>query len=654
MLLVSLVLAVTLGGWTSNGPHNGSTHALVSATPDARILYAGTSAGVFRSDDGGRTWRDASGTAGEPMRNVTLLAVHPADPLTVFATKQIHEYAAEVYRTRDGGAHWELMELPSPLLPRAIRFDPNDPYIIYIGSDCQLYFLRNGPRPDYHDAAGVYRTTDGGETWKNVKTGSQCVEGLAVDPLVPSHLYVRTDFSGFSQSFDRGETWETLPYPNGLVPGDGVVVDPRDGTTRYGIIDLHPGRFVVSTDNGLTWSVREPVGVTGSSYASLTVDPGTGRLFLGTDDGLFRSGDGGRTWLHIASVPATLVSDTVVDATTRTVLAGTAFGVYASDFPYANAIPRSAGDRGTNVFRVVRDPKDGQRLFASTTDDSSGGVTSKGRLFRSRDGGLTWELLPQTSPIAKPFITVDAAGDLYAAQRSDPNLYRLRRDANEFEVLPRNQESYGLEDLFADPVHPGRVYILGYSGSWISRDAGATWERWVFPSTTSVDIDPKNANVIAGTTFGALVWSIDGGLNWDTTAIAEQRPEAIAIAPSDPLTLYFVTEGGSEGRPAHTIGRSRNGGRSWSRMTAPNTNSDTVIIYALAVDPQDANKVWASTNAGLFVSTDGAISWSNANAGLPTRAIRSIAIDLQRGRMHVGTDQGVWSRYQLGRRRAVR
>jgi len=120
---VSLLLAVTLGSWTSNGPHNGNTAALVSATPDARILYAGTSAGVFRSDDGGHTWRDVSGIAGEPLTNVTVLAVHPTDPDTLFATRQHHEYRAEVYRSTDGGAHWTLMELPIPLLRQWSHLD---------------------------------------------------------------------------------------------------------------------------------------------------------------------------------------------------------------------------------------------------------------------------------------------------------------------------------------------------------------------------------------------------------------------------------------------------------------------------------------------------------------------------------------------------
>jgi photosystem II stability/assembly factor-like uncharacterized protein len=652
MLLVSLLLAATLGSWTSNGPGNGSTTALVSATPDARILYAGTSAGVFRSDDGGRTWRDASGIAGESLRNVTLLAVHPTDPQILFATKQRQDYWAEVYRSDDGGAHWTRVDLPSPLRPHSIRFDPSDPNIIYIGSNCQLHFLRNGPRTEYHEAAGVFRSTDGGLTWKNVKPTGSCVEAISLDPLVPSHIYLRREYASFEESFDRGETWQVIPYTERrLVPSDAVVVDPRDGTTRYGIVDQPPSAFLVSTDGGITWTPRTPVGVTGGTYESLTIDPGTGRLFLGTDDGLFRSGDGGRTWIHIRSVPGTIVSATVVNSSTRSVVTATAFGLYALEFPYASAVPTGAYDRGTNVVRVVRDPKEGQRLFASTEDDYSSRRGFDGRVFRSRNGGGTWEGLPQQSPAARQHIAVDAAGDLYAVARGDSTLHRLRRDAEAFEAVPFSRGL--IYDVLADPVRAGWVYVFGLSGSFISRDAGKTWTQWAFPGSSYVDISVTNPNVVVGTTFGALIWSNDGE-NFHRTDIADQRPNPVAIAPTDPSTVYFVTEGGTPGRPAHVVGRSRNGGKSWQRMTAPNTGSDTVVIYALAVDAHDANKVWASTNAGLFVSTDGAISWLNANAGLPTRTIRSIAIDLQRGTVHVGTDQGVWSRGKGGRRRAVR
>ncbi|HEX2060602.1 MAG TPA: hypothetical protein VHK90_07665 [Thermoanaerobaculia bacterium] len=648
MILGALLLLATLSGnWTTHGPHGGRITALVAATPDARVLYAGNAGGVFRSDDGGRSWRNVSGIAGESLRNVTLLAVDPVDPDTVLAARQIHEYLGEVYKTTDGGAHWTRLALPSPLLPRSIVFDPSDRNTIYIGSDCQLYFLR-GPRVQFHEAAGVFRSTDGGATWTNVKTQSVCVESLTLDPLDPAHLFVRMDFGGRSESLDRGTTW--VDAPSKLLPTDAVVVDPRDGTTRYGITNSTIARFLVSTDHGATWETREPAGVTGRTYASLTVDPGTGRLFLGTEDGLFRSGDGGRTWLNVTSIPPALVSDTVVDPATRTIVTATAFGAYTSGFPYAGAEPLAMADAGTNVTRLVRDPSDARRLFAATEDDASSGMGWEGRVFRSRTGGTSWELVPQPTTDAFSMLDIDVAGEVYAARRGGATLYRLTRDGALFEPLPHEFNS--IHDVHANPSVPGTVYVFALFGSFVSRDRGLTWEPFALPSLASFAIHPTNPNVMAGTSFDSLFYTSDG-VNWQRDEIQGQRPNAIAIAPSNASVFYFVMEGGSDGRPSHTVARTDNGGRSWRRMTAP-AEGESVVITALAVDPQDARKVWAATSRGLFVSTDGAVSWLPANAGLPTTNLRAITIAPDNSAIHVATDRGVWTRARVGRRRAVR
>lgn len=648
MVLGGLLLLATLSGnWTTHGPHGGRTAALVAATPDARVLYAGNAGGVFRSDDGGGSWRNVSGIDGESLRNVTLLAVDPVDPDTLLAALQIHAYLGEIYRTTDGGAHWTLLALPTPLLPRSIVFDPGDRNTIYIGSGCQLYFAR-GPRVQFHEAAGVFRSTDGGATWTNVKTGSQCIEGLTLDPLNPAHLFVRTDFGGRSESLDRGATW--VDAPSKLLPTEAVVVDPRDGTTRYGITNANAAKFLVSTDDGTTWEERAPVGVTGRTYASLTVDPGTGRLFLGTEEGLFRSGDGGRTWLNITSIPHALVTDTVVDPSTRTIVAGTAFGVYTSGFPYATAEQLALADAGTNVTRVVRDPGDARRLFAATEDDASSGMGWEGRVFRSRTGGTSWELVPQPTTDALELLGVDAAGEAYAGRRGGRTLYRLARDGASFEPLTRDWN--GIYDVHANPAVPGTVYVFELFGSFVSHDRGLTWTQFALPSQSSLAIHPTNPNVMAGTAFGAL-FSTSDGTNWRREDIEDQRPNAIAIAPSNASVFYFVMEGGTDGRPSHTVARSDDGGTSWSRMTAP-LMGESIVITSLAVDPHDAKKVWAATSRGLFVSTDGAITWSSANGGLPTTDVRTITIAPDTSAMHVATDRGVWSRARAGRTRAVR
>src|SRR5829696_2472019 len=146
MLLAPLLLAAALiGTWTTHGPHGGQIPTLISTTADARVLYAGNAGGVFRSEDGGSTWSDISGQPGSRLHNVIILAVDPRDPRTIYAAKQLNEYEGEVYKTVDGGAHWTRLPLPGPLIPRSIEVDSDDPSVVYVASDCQLYFLK-GPR----------------------------------------------------------------------------------------------------------------------------------------------------------------------------------------------------------------------------------------------------------------------------------------------------------------------------------------------------------------------------------------------------------------------------------------------------------------------------------------------------------------------------
>ncbi|HYI13202.1 MAG TPA: hypothetical protein VEK57_29420 [Thermoanaerobaculia bacterium] len=650
MLLAPLLLAAALtGNWTTHGPHGGGMNALAAATADARVLYAGNSGGVFRSDDGGRTWRDASGEASKRLQNVTKLAVHPSDPQTVYAAKSLHEYAGEVYKTVDGGAHWTRLTLPQPLIPRSIEVDPSDPDTVYVASDCQLYFAK-GPRAQFHEAAGVYRSTDGGASWVNlsgVAWTPVCSESLTLDPLVPSHLFARTDFNGMYESTDRGATWQSVQ----LVPTEGVVAHPDDPSLRYGITHRSGPLFIVSTDGGGNWVQRPVTGVTGHTYLVLRIDPSTGRLFLGTDEGLFRSGDGGHSWLKINAVPPIHVRAVAVNAATREIFVASAAGLYASPFFYGTAVPVSIADAGTNVTRVARDPREPLRLFA-LTDDVFTGTTLSGRVFRSVNGGLTWELVRANGIEAHSKGAVDAAGDLYASRRGASTVDRLRRDGSVFETLP-HQFNF-IDDVIVDPVRPGVVYVFDLSGLHRTLDGGITWEPWGV-SGEVMDIHPAHPDAIVVVSYGWVYTTTDGGRNWLETGITGQRPNPVAFAPSNPSVIYLTMERGEPGNPSHVLGQSTDGGRTFRKLSPPVPAPRAVAITALAVDPEDPNRVWAATSAGVFVTANGGVSWTDATANLPfPTVIHSLTIDPERGIVHLGTNHSVWSLGLGGRRRAVR
>lgn len=641
MLTSFLLLVALAGNWTTHGPDAGRTPALV-AGPDARIVYAGNSAGVFRSDDGGTTWRDVSAGA---FDSVTLLTVDPTDTETVYAAASINPYTGEIWKTTDGGAHWARLEFDSLLTPRAILINPSNPDIVYIGSGCLPYFLKSGPRAEAQEVAGVLRSTDGGVTWKSVKDHS-CINTMTLDPRTPWHLIAKSDFST-EESFDGGSTWLT---PAGLVPTGGVVAHPTEASVRYGI---RPGSydaqgfpmslFLVSSDNGFTWTPRTTTGITGARYTSLNVDPATGRLFLGTDEGLFASSDGGSTWERMATLPATLVSGVAINSTDGSLVVATAFGVYGSTFPAGPAALLDTHDAGTTIERVVADPGDPLRLFASTVDNYP-----TGRIFRSRTGGASWERIEAPNPFELRFIAADAAGDLYAVRNGGTTLYRLRRDGAAFEALPNELPS--IYAIVADRARAGTVYLLSAASMLRTRDGGLTWETIDLHSNelafylTTHPTQPDR--VIASSGF-SLFRTTDGS-HFERLEIPE-NDGVFAFAPSSTSLLYGAFRD-SLGHGSNILGQSNDGGKTWTLGTAP-TNA---TITALAVDPRDEHRVWAATTNGIYTTTDAGLTWTDATDDLPTRSIRSMTIDPLRGTLHIGTDRGVWSRARPARRRAVR
>ncbi|MFP5246663.1 MAG: WD40/YVTN/BNR-like repeat-containing protein, partial [Thermoanaerobaculia bacterium] len=614
-----LLLALLGNPWTTHGPHGGTTTALAAAAPQTRVLYAANAAGVFRSDDGGASWR----ATGE-LRDVILLAVDPVDPNIVFAAREITSEHGEVYRTQDGGATWTLAELPSPLRPKSIVIDPSDHNTIYVASKCQPYF--KGVASQYHDAAGVFRSIDGGATWENFHEFAFCAEELSLDPRNPSHLYAATDWSGRAESFDRGQTWTTKSTTVAL-PTRRVVAHPTDPNVRYGIYGLpFASRFMTSTDGGLTWTVVTPAGVTGDTYASLDLDPLTRRLFLGTNEGLFRSGDGGRTWLRI-EVPRTLVAGIALDSATRSVIAGTAFGIFESAPPYSVVEPVVTTDASTNVARVVVDAQDPRMLYAATLDNWQGAF-GDGRVFRSSNGGRTWQLIQAPVSQNKALMAVDGAGDIYAARYNATRLSRLRKGENAFEELPHPFEA-GITAVAADQLRPGWLYLLSSDQIYTSRNGGQSWLAALRMGSAQWLAVHEHVVYVANS-GNEIIRSDDGGDTW-SGYFGGQFFGPLAIAPSDPMVVYALFRSYN----VNVVARSENGGARWETLTSPAVGD---LITAMAVDPEDPRRVWAGTAShGVFVSHDGGIRWTDMNQGLPTRTIQSIAFDPNGNAVHIGT-----------------
>lgn len=271
--------------------------------PDA--LYVGTSdEGLFKSEDGGRSWEGLSGVA---HPRVTSVAVSPTGGALYAGTEP-----STLFVSRDGGESWRELEglknLPSaptwsfPPRPwtshvRAIALSHTDPDLVVAGIEL----------------GGVVRSPDGGETWQDQRPGAYAdCHALAAHPAAPDALYEAAG-GGFAESEDFGESWEAADAGMDRWYVWGLAVDSGDPTLVYASAAPGPGRAhgagfsdaaIYRRRAGGRWETLLE-GLREFPYA-LAADPGApGTLYAGFGDGtILRSPDAGESWVEVASVPA--------------------------------------------------------------------------------------------------------------------------------------------------------------------------------------------------------------------------------------------------------------------------------------------------------------------------------------------------------------
>lgn len=667
VLLLLAAMPLEAAEWRWSGPSGGATRALVAAPSNPRVQYLGTVGGVFRSTDGGETWSDITG----PVTYPSLLAVHPEDERIVLAVDDgldlsSYQTPDTLYRTTDGGTTWTKVGSGLPAYSvdvSGLAVSPHDPNVILLSSRCQPFWAKR-VAPNYHEAAGVFKSIDGGATFLPASNGmtffQRCAEGVSFDPARPGIVYATPGFTddGFARSADNGETWTHAPTP---VPGDEVVFDPRTGR-RYGLTTRASG-LLVSDDEGEQWTPTRPVTLDNSDNPfvdgddSLAIDRVSGRLFIGTDDGAYRSGDGGRSVLPLGGVGREPIAGMIFDSTSGALVIGTDRGVYRSaGFPWNDWRLLDTGDRLLAILDLAPSRRDPETLYAAA-----------GRqIYVTRNGGATWQLYGDPLPRLNdgvPSITtmaIDAADTLYVVTEYvyTKAFFRLPAGASEWiesSLPPANW--YG--HVHASPNAPGVVYLERSGGFLGSSDGGSTWRVIETPPLTSgsaLGIDPDDAAVIYGGTNAGLLESSDGGRTWSAKTATNIFIEDVAVSPADKKTIYFL--GRELPQYRELFYRSTDGGESW---TSPGELPGEVGAGdTLAADPRDARIVYIAGRR-IFRSLDGGATWKLFEHGLPLHIgpgppyfdTRKVAPNLNGTMLHAATARGMWTRSLTERRRSV-
>lgn len=536
---------------------------------DGNVVYAGAPSGrIFKSEDGGHNWRQVYG--GSSPGSISAVAVSPADSRIVFAAHT----AAGMLKSADAGASWAALATPTDA--RSVVISPSAPDVVYgaFGAD------------------GVLRSADGGQTWTPARAGidSRCVvRDVAMDPLNADRVFCigAAGWDGFFYwSEDGGQSWHasnlmkrdlaadpTLPDEFAWVAGGAatlsnpanLALNPRNPAELFVAGNW---RLAMSSDGGRTWEERDR----GADITCVTdIRFSGGKAFVtAMDEGLLVSEDDGATWRQLCP----LRYDTAVSGHQWRVLVwqrGGAEKILSTCSPWAEPPNRVLiSEDGGRTFGIARDglpdyrptpntmwgqsyaralaadPTDPNVLYLGMDGDPEPGAgRTGGGVFKSPDGGRTWQQLPDQPGSRRMFygLAVDPTEPsrlFWGACGEGGGLYRSEdRGGTWHKVF--SEETW----VFNVAVSPtGLVYCPG-TNLWRSSDHGNTWTRLTdFHDSLAIvglELHPADENAIylskvswGSAAAGAVYRTTDGGATWQdiTGDLPYCKPTVLRFNPA--------------------------------------------------------------------------------------------------------------------------
>ncbi len=558
--------------WRNVGPFRGGRALAVTGSPtEPNTFYFGAAAGgVWKTTDAGANWKPIFDS--QPVSSIGAVAVAPSDPKVIYvgsgegALRGNITWGNGVYRSGDGGKTWTHVGLEDTRQIGALIIDPKNPDHVLVAALGHAF----GPNAE----RGVFRTTDGGRTWKKVlyRDENTGAVDITYDPTDPKIVYaalwqVRRQPWGFAsggpgsglfRSTDGGETWTELKghgLPTGILGRIDVSVSAANPKRIFAMVEARDGGLYRSDDGGTNWSlvsddgrIRQRAWYFSKTYA----DPKSPDTVYVLNTGMLRSTDGGKTF---------------------------------------NLVSATHGDH----HALWIDPTDPKRLINA----NDGGASI------SLDGGDTWSS-QDNQPTAQFYhVAVDNRFPywLYGAQQDNTNL-AVASASDEGVIGPRSWYMAGGGEsgfVVPDPRDPEIIYS----------DAENQIGRFNHRTQQTQDI-----SVYPVDNSGHPASELTHRFNWTAP---------LMLSPHDPDVLYAAAE---------AVFRSNDHGMSWTAISGDLTRNDKSkqtpsggpltkditsveyydTIFALAESPLKKGLLWAGTDDGLVhLTTDGGGHWTNVS-----------------------------------------
>jgi photosystem II stability/assembly factor-like uncharacterized protein len=684
------------------GPFRGGRSVTASGVVgDPLTYYMGTTGGgLWKTEDAGQRWNNISDGFFE-MGSVGAVAVSTYNSNIVYVGMGEHaprgvmtSYGDGVYKSTDAGKTWKHLGLKKTHHISRVIIHPTNPDIVYVAAQGQLY----GPNRE----RGIYKSTDGGKTWKNTLFVNELTGAaeLSMDANYPEIMYAAMwehqrkpnivvsggAGSGLYKSTDAGETWtemtEGLPKEKGKM---AISVSPANSNKVYALIESDSnqdkGGLFVSNNAGESWSM-----VSGDNrltqrawyYTEVFTDPQDEDIVYVLSAPALRSLDGGKNWERMTGSHGDH-HDLWINPKNSLNMVLANDGGAAVTFDFGKTWSSQTNMPTGQFYRINTDNLYPYNIYAGQQDYSSAMIANMaiGR------GGITMSDFSPSAGGESAFLAFDPDNPRYvmggsylgtidvldmeskaSTQVMSSPIQYLGREARNMKYL------YNWNAPTLRSQHEENTFYHGAQLLLRTRDMGVTWEE-MSPDLTR-DIDAKQGNgggpytneAVGAENYGTLAYVIespheagvfytgsddgyvqitrDNGESWQNITpknLGESLVNAIEVSPHDKATVYIATTKYKFNNHTPAIYKSSDYGRTW--VSINNGIPYGSFTRVVREDPTRKNLLYAGTEKGLYLSWNGGKTWKPFQLNLPKTPITDIKI--HQGNLIVATSgRAMW------------
>jgi photosystem II stability/assembly factor-like uncharacterized protein len=668
--------------WRGIGPYRGGRVLAVTGVPGEpnTFYFGGVAGGIWKTTDAGAIWRPL--TDKQPFTSIGALAVADSDHNRLYAgtgeacIRGNITYGDGVYKSVDGGKNWTLVGLPDSRQIGALIVHPSNPNIAYVAALGHVY----APSAE----RGIYRTTDGGATWQKVLFVNDKTGGIDVvfDPQNPNTLFAamwevnRTPWSlssggpgsGLFRSTDGGNTWKRLEghgLPDGVLGRIGVSVSGADSNRVYALIEAKEGGLFRSDDAGDTWSRvndDERYRQRAWYFTHIFADPKTVDTVYVLNTGLFRSVDGGKTFTLLPAPHGDHHGLWIDPANPKSIINGNDGGATIS-LDGGQTWSTVYNQPTAQFYHVITDQQFPYFVYGAQQDNSSVGIASyadEGVIARQNwfdFGGETG------------FIAPDPRNSNVVYGNNEATIFRFNKASQQTQdvsVWPLDVAGHGAVDLdvlrfnWTSPLfisaHDKTTLYTSGDKVYKSADAGMTWtaiskdltrndKSKQMPSGGPITLDitsveyyntvftlaespVQQGELWAGTDDG-LVWvTRDGGTTW-TNVTPKAMPEwslvsIIDPSPHDAGGAYIAADRHKSDDQKPYIYKTSDFGKTWTLVV--NGIPQGSYVRSVREDPGRKGLLFAGTERGVYASFDDGAHWQSLQLNLPVSPIHDLVV----------------------------